>query len=77
VQAADKAGKLKMDDKRIQMAGLEKAAQIKANQQDVGLELMKHGSKMNHEEKLQHMSQGLDLVKHAASINKPKENTPK
>ena len=77
VQAADKAGKLKMDDKRIQMAGLEKAAQIKANQQDVGLELMKHGSKMNHEEKLQNMSQGLDLVKHAASINKPKENTPK
>jgi hypothetical protein len=77
VQAMDKASKLKLDDKRIQMDGLNKAAQIRANQQDVGLELMKHGSNMKHEEKLQNMAQGLDLVKHAASINKPKETPPK
>jgi hypothetical protein len=41
------------------------------------MELMKHGSNMKHEEKLQNMAQGLDLVKHAASINKPKETPPK
>jgi hypothetical protein len=72
VEAAHKAGTLHMDNKRAQMDGLNKAADTNLERQNMGMELVKHGAKMQHEERLQNISQGLDLVKHAASTNKPK-----